>query len=68
MFDGDRNRRIDVNRVASVVSCAASFAGWGTLCCESDENAIIGAHSFVNQDVPAGVTVVGVPAKPLQKE
>ncbi len=29
------------------------------------ENAIVGAHSFVNKDVPADTTVVGVPAKPI---
>ena len=27
------------------------------------ENAVVGAHSFVNGDVPDGATVVGVPAK-----
>lgn len=32
------------------------------------ENAIIGAHSFVNHDVPADAVAVGVPAKPIQKE
>ncbi len=29
------------------------------------DGAIIGAHSLVKDDVPAGVTVVGVPAKPV---
>ena len=29
------------------------------------EDAVIGACSFVNQDVPAGQVVVGVPAKPI---
>ena len=28
------------------------------------ENSIVGAHSFVNRDVPDGITVFGVPAKP----
>ena len=28
------------------------------------ENAVVGAHSFVNKDVPDGITVFGVPAKP----
>ena len=27
------------------------------------EDAIVGAHSFVNKDVPDGAVVVGVPAK-----
>ncbi|MDZ7696568.1 MAG: acyltransferase [Deltaproteobacteria bacterium] len=30
------------------------------------ENAVVGAHSFVNRDVPPGVTVVGVPAKQIK--
>ncbi|MDD2284094.1 MAG: acyltransferase [Paludibacter sp.] len=29
------------------------------------ENAVVGAFSFVNQDVTAGKVVVGVPAKPI---
>ena len=29
------------------------------------ENAVVGAHSFVNKDVPDGITVVGVPARSL---
>ena len=29
------------------------------------DGAVIGAQSLVNKDVPAGVTVVGTPAKPL---
>ena len=28
------------------------------------ENAVVGAHSFVNRDVPDGATVFGVPAMP----
>lgn len=31
------------------------------------ENAVVGAHSFVNKDVPANVAVAGVPAKLLKK-
>lgn len=31
------------------------------------ENAVVGAHSFVNKDVAANTTVAGVPAKPLKK-
>ncbi len=27
------------------------------------ENAVIGVHSFINKDIPAGCTAVGVPAK-----
>ena len=30
-------------------------------------NAVVGAHSFVNRDVPDGVTVVGVPAKVVKR-
>ena len=29
------------------------------------ENAVLGAHSFVNRDVPENATVIGVPAKSL---
>ena len=32
------------------------------------ENAVVGAHSFVNGDVPDGVTVVGVPAKAVKRK
>lgn len=32
------------------------------------ENAIIGAASLVNKDIPAGVTAVGVPCRVLEKE
>jgi acetyltransferase-like isoleucine patch superfamily enzyme len=31
------------------------------------ENAVIGAFSFVNKDIPADVTAFGVPAKPVRK-
>ncbi len=30
------------------------------------ENAVVGAHSFANRDVPDGAVAVGVPAKPLR--
>jgi len=30
------------------------------------ENAVVGAYSFVNEDVPDGVTVVGVPARRIR--
>lgn len=29
------------------------------------ENAVVGAHSFVNNDVSEGTTVFGIPARPL---
>lgn len=32
------------------------------------ENAIVGAHSFVNKDVPANTTVAGAPAKTLNNK
>lgn len=31
------------------------------------ENAIVGAHSFVNKNVPPNTVVAGVPAKPLKR-
>ena len=31
------------------------------------ENAIIGAYSFVNQDIPAGVLAYGIPVKVIKK-
>jgi acetyltransferase-like isoleucine patch superfamily enzyme len=31
------------------------------------EDAVVGAFSFVNQDVPAGQVVVGVPAKLISR-
>ena len=31
------------------------------------ENSIVGAHSFVNSDIPDGVVAVGVPAKIIKK-
>lgn len=31
------------------------------------ENAVVGAHSFVNRDVPDGATVFGVPAKRFER-
>lgn len=32
------------------------------------KNAVVGAHSFVTEDVEDGVTVAGVPAKPLKRK
>ena len=32
------------------------------------ENAIVGAHSFVNRDVPANAVAVGVPARVMKKK
>jgi acetyltransferase-like isoleucine patch superfamily enzyme len=32
------------------------------------ENAVVGAHSFVNSDIPADSTAVGVPAKVIPKK
>lgn len=31
------------------------------------ENAVVGAHSFVNRDLPANCTAVGVPAKVIKR-
>lgn len=31
------------------------------------EGAVIGAHALVTKNVPAGATMVGMPAKPLEK-
>jgi len=31
------------------------------------ENAIVGAHSFVNRDIPDNAVAVGVPAKVVKK-
>lgn len=35
---------------------------------EIGDNAVIGANAVVVHDVPAGVTVVGIPARPIMKE
>lgn len=32
------------------------------------ENAVVGAHSFVNKDVPTNAVVAGVPAKALKRK
>jgi acetyltransferase-like isoleucine patch superfamily enzyme len=31
------------------------------------ENAVVGAHSFVTSDIPAGTVAIGVPAKVIQQ-
>ena len=31
------------------------------------KNAVVGAHSFVNKDVPPGAVVAGVPARIIKK-
>lgn len=57
------------NKQGRVVLCANCRIGSHTVIMPGvtiGKNTIIGAHSFVNQDIPANCTAVGVPAKVIK--
>jgi len=68
--DGSLQSETDWKVIETFVKKGASIGSSSTIMCgvTIGENAIVGAGSVVTKDVPANVTVAGVPAKILTKE
>lgn len=62
--DGDWECQATLVRAGASIGSGATILGGIVI----GENALVGAGSTVTKDVPAGCTVVGNPAKILQKE
>jgi acetyltransferase-like isoleucine patch superfamily enzyme len=65
--DGQLQSEADWAVVPTVIKKGASIGSNATVVCgvTVGEGAIVGAGAVVTRDVPAGVTVAGVPARPL---
>jgi acetyltransferase-like isoleucine patch superfamily enzyme len=67
--DGSMQNEKDWHVVETFVKKGASIGSSATIICgvTIGENAIVGAGAVVTKDVPANVTVAGVPAKVIKK-
>jgi acetyltransferase-like isoleucine patch superfamily enzyme len=67
---GEMQSENDWKVIETVVKKGASIGSSSTIMCgiTIGENAIVGAGSIVTKDVPANVTVAGVPAKILKNK